>query len=130
MFGRMYSERWGMFASALVFIGFVLTFMPQFLLGNAGMPRRYQSYPERFQLLNVLSSAGAACWRSACCSRLVYLAVALVRGPRAAANPWGSCGFEWRTPSPPPKHNFDERLRVRARTVRLPAREAAADVES
>jgi cytochrome c oxidase subunit 1 len=106
LFGRMYSERWGLFASALVFIGFVLTFTPQFLLGNMGMPRRYHTYPERFQLLNVLSSAGAGVLALGMLLTFAYLAVALFRGPRASGNPWGARGFEWRTSSPPPQHNF------------------------
>ncbi len=107
MFGRTYSERWGLFASGLVFIGFVLTFTPQFLLGNMGMPRRYYSYPDRFQLLNVLSSGGAAILGLGLVLTLTYLLVALARGPRVPGNPWGSRGFEWLAPSPPPKHNFE-----------------------
>src|SRR5678815_1684786 len=63
MFGRRYSERWGLFASSMVFMGFVLTFLPQFLLGNAGMPRRYYSYPPQYQWLTVLPTGGAACRR-------------------------------------------------------------------
>jgi cytochrome c oxidase subunit 1 len=53
MFGRMYSERWALAASVLVIVGFNATFIPQFLLGNMGMPRRYYSYPQQFQSLNV-----------------------------------------------------------------------------
>jgi cytochrome c oxidase subunit 1 len=59
MFGRCYSERVGLLAATAVILGFVLTFFPQFLLGNMGMPRRYYSYPERFQWLHVLSTGGA-----------------------------------------------------------------------
>jgi cytochrome c oxidase subunit 1 len=106
IFGRMYSERWGLFASSLTFMGFVLTFVPQFLLGNAGMPRRYYSYPERFQWLNVLSTGGSNILAFGLFLTLVYLVVALKWGPRAPANPWGSRSIEWRTGSPPPKHNF------------------------
>jgi cytochrome c oxidase subunit 1 len=82
--------------------------MPQFLLGNAGMPRRYFAYPERYQWLNVLSTAGASVLALGMLVTLGYLLVAAIRGPRVAANPWGSAGFEWRTPSPPPTHNFLE----------------------
>jgi cytochrome c oxidase subunit 1 len=106
MFGRMYPERWGLVSAALVFAGFNLTFVPQFLLGNAGMPRRYYSYPARYQVLNVMSTLGAYLLGVALVLTLVYLLVSLRWGARAPANPWGSRSFEWRSPSPPPVHNF------------------------
>jgi cytochrome c oxidase subunit 1 len=112
MFGRMYAERWGMVASITVFTGFFFTFMPQFLLGNAGMPRRYYSYPAQFQWLHVLSTAGASILASGLLLTLVYLIVALARGPSAPKNPWRGRGYEWRTSSPPPQHNFVEPPRV------------------
>jgi cytochrome c oxidase subunit I len=106
MFGRMYSERWGLFASSLVFMGFVLTFFPQFLLGNAGMPRRYYSYPEQYQWLNVLSTGGSNLLAVGLLLTAGYLLVALKSGPRVTGNPWGSRSTEWRTANPPPVHNF------------------------
>jgi cytochrome c oxidase subunit 1 len=106
MFGRMYSERIGLLTSASVFFGFVLTFFPQFLLGNMGMPRRYYSYPERFQWLNVLSTGGAYLLAGALVLAAVNLLVALKWGDRAGPNPWRARTFEWDTDSPPPKHNF------------------------
>ncbi len=48
----------GWWPRCMVILGFNFTFIPQFLLGNMGMPRRYFSYPERFQALNVASTAG------------------------------------------------------------------------
>jgi cytochrome c oxidase subunit 1 len=107
MFGKMYSERWGLFASALVFMGFVLTFLPQFLLGNAGMPRRYYSYPEEYQWLNVLSTGGSNILALGLFIALWYLVMALIKGPKAPDDPWASRSTEWRTTSPPPKHNFE-----------------------
>ena len=112
MFGRMYSERWGMVSSITVFTGFFFTFMPQFLLGNAGMPRRYYSYPDQYQWLHVLSTGGASILTVGMVLTLIYLAVALARGRRAPENPWESRSYEWTTPSPPPKHNFVEPLAV------------------
>ncbi|HTV25117.1 MAG TPA: cbb3-type cytochrome c oxidase subunit I [Polyangiaceae bacterium] len=112
MFGRMYSERWGMVSSITVFTGFFFTFMPQFLLGNAGMPRRYYSYPEQFQWLHVLSTAGATILSAGLLLTLVYLGVALVRGPRAPTNPWHGRSYEWDAPSPPPVHNFRTPRRI------------------
>lgn len=107
MFGKLYDERVGLLTSVAVFIGFVLTFLPQFLLGNAGMPRRYYSYPPRFQWLNVLSTGGAWLLGASLVLALLNLAVALKWGRRAGPNPWASRSFEWITSSPPSKHNFD-----------------------
>ena len=45
MFGVMYSEGWAKFAALVIFVGFNLTFFPQFILGYLGMPRRYHMYP-------------------------------------------------------------------------------------
>ena len=107
MFGRMYHEGWGMVAASLIVLGFNATFIPQFLLGNAGMPRRYYIYPERYQALNVASTAGASLLAFGFIIILIYLIYALVRGPIAGDNPWDSRGYEWMSTSPPPKHNFD-----------------------
>src|ERR1035441_8896069 len=60
MTGRMYPESLGRLAAAILFIGFNLTFFPQFILGYLGMPRRYHSYPPEFQVLNVMSTSGAS----------------------------------------------------------------------
>jgi cytochrome c oxidase subunit 1 len=105
--GRMYSEAWGRVAALIIFAGFNLTFFPQYLLGYAGMPRRYHSYPEEFQLLHVLSSAGAVTLAIGYLLPLGYLAWSLKHGARAPANPWQATGLEWLTASPPPPENFD-----------------------
>jgi cytochrome c oxidase subunit 1 len=107
MTGRMYNERWGLVGATLVVSGFVFTFLPQFLLGNEGMPRRYYNYPERFQALNVASTAGASVLAIGFLVILVYILVSLRHGAIAGPNPWGSRGYEWLTPSPPPLENFD-----------------------
>ncbi len=83
--------------------------MPQFLLGNAGMPRRYFMYPARVPVRSTCCRPpGPASWRSGLFLNLVYLVYALFRGPRAGRNPWRSRCHEWATPSPPPKHNFED----------------------
>ena len=108
--GRMYPEAWGRFSALLVFIGFNLTFFPQFILGYLGMPRRYWDYshmPE-WQGLNVLSTAGASILAVGYLLPMVYLAWSLRYGKVAPENPWQATGLEWRTPSPPPTFNFDE----------------------
>ncbi len=105
--GRMYPEGWGLVGAVLTILGFNFTFIPQFLLGNEGMPRRYFSYPERFWALNVASTAGASVLAFGLVVILVYVLVSLKWGPVAGPNPWGSRGFEWDTPSPPPPENFE-----------------------
>jgi cytochrome c oxidase subunit 1 len=108
MFGKLYSERVGLLTSAAVFLGFFLTFFPQFLLGNMGMPRRYYSYPPEYQFLNVLSTGGAYLLGGALVITALNLFVALKYGKPAGRNPWRARSFEWETRSPPPKHNFEE----------------------
>jgi cytochrome c oxidase subunit I len=106
MTGRMYPEWCGQAAAILIFLGFNLTFMPQFILGWLGMPRRYHLYPPEFQVLNVLSSAGASILAVAYALPLFYLGWSLIAGRRAGPNPWGAAGLEWMTCSPPPRENF------------------------
>jgi cytochrome c oxidase subunit I len=108
MFGRTYSERWGIVGATLIFLGFNFTFIPQFLLGNSGMPRRYYSYPERFWPLNVASTAGASVLALGFLIALATLLLSFKYGKPAGPNPWGSRGYEWKTLSPPPEENFLE----------------------
>ncbi|MGH9818802.1 MAG: cbb3-type cytochrome c oxidase subunit I, partial [Pyrinomonadaceae bacterium] len=106
MTGKMYSEFWGKISAMLVFIGFNLTFFPQFILGYMGMPRRYASYPEELQVLNIFSTAGASVLAVGFTMPVVYLLHSLVKGKEAGPNPWMFPGLEWRTSSPPPTENF------------------------
>ena len=106
--GRMYPEGWAKFSALIIFAGFNLTFFPQFLLGYLGMPRRYHFYPEEFQVLNVMSSAGASILGIGYVVPLLYLIWAMRYGAPAGPNPWGATGLEWQTASPPPTHNFEE----------------------
>ncbi|HVT03544.1 MAG TPA: cbb3-type cytochrome c oxidase subunit I [Thermoanaerobaculia bacterium] len=106
--GRMYPEFWGRLAAMIVFVGFNLTFFPQFLLGYLGMPRRYHAYAPEFQILNVMSSAGASILALGYALPVFYLLWSLRFGKIAGNNPWGACGLEWETTSPPPTFNFKE----------------------
>ncbi len=106
--GRMYPESWGKLAALIVFIGFNLTFFPQFILGYMGMPRRYHAYPPEFQILNILSTAGATILAVGYLLPMVYFLWSLRYGEIAPANPWNAAGLEWQVPSPPPTSNFDE----------------------
>ncbi len=105
--GRMYPEGWGKTAAIILFLGFNLTFFPQFILGYAGMPRRYANYAPEFQVLNVFSTAGASILAVGYALPFFYLLWSLKRGEIAGPNPWRATGLEWQTPSPPPTFNFD-----------------------
>ncbi|HET9933437.1 MAG TPA: cbb3-type cytochrome c oxidase subunit I [Polyangiaceae bacterium] len=104
--GKTYSETWGTVGALLVCVGLVATFFPQFLLGNAGMPRRYFNYDPRFQVLNVASTLGSWVLATGMLVALAVIVHALFRGRPAGDNPWLSRCFEWRTSSPPPEKNF------------------------
>jgi cytochrome c oxidase subunit 1 len=105
--GRLYPEWWARISAAVIFIGFNLTFFPQFILGYLGMPRRYHAYPEEFQVLNVLSSAGASILGAGYLIPMVYFAWSMRYGPKAADNPWKAKGLEWTIASPPITENFE-----------------------
>jgi cytochrome c oxidase subunit 1 len=107
MTGKLYPELPAKAAAIIVFLGFNLTFFPQFILGYLGMPRRYHAYPEEFQVLNVLSTAGASVLAVGFLLPMVYMVWSLKYGKNAGNNPWKSTGLEWETTSPPPTHNFD-----------------------
>jgi cytochrome c oxidase subunit I len=108
MTGKEYSEFWGRVAAMLVFIGFNLTFFPQFILGYLGMPRRYASYAEELQVLNIFSTLGASVLAVGMTMPVFYLIGSLINGKDAGDNPWHLPGLEWRTSSPPPTENFYE----------------------
>ena len=107
--GRMYPEGWGRFSALVIFVGFNLTFSPQFLLGYMGMPRRYHAYPAdmvSWQVLHVLSTAGASILGVGLLIPLCYLVWSMRYGRIAEGNPWQLPGLEWQSTSPPPTENF------------------------
>jgi cytochrome c oxidase subunit 1 len=112
MFGRMYSIFLSRISVILVFVGFNLTFFPQFIVGYLGMPRRYHTYPPEFQVLNVMSSAGALVLGVGYLLPMVYFLYSLKKGEVASRNPWGASGLEWQTQSPPLTENFEVVPRV------------------
>jgi len=107
MFGRMYSEKWARVSAALIFIGFNVTFLSQFVLGSRGMPRRYYNYLDQFQPLHVFSTVGSWVLALGFLIMAGYLWASLRKPMDAPANPWGAVGLEWQTSSPPPEHNFE-----------------------
>ena len=120
IWGRMYSEMAGKIAFWFVFIGFNVTFLPQFVLGSLGMPRRYWQYEwvnmpgasaayyGWFEWLHKLSTIGAFIMAVGFMLMATYLITSLVNGKKAPANPWGGNSLEWHCASPPPLTNFDE----------------------
>jgi cytochrome c oxidase subunit 1 len=110
MFGRMYPDGWGKTSALLTFIGFNLTFLPQFVMGWMGMPRRYHYYyfaPE-YTAYHIASSLGASVLALGLLLPAFYLTWSLKYGEPATANPWGAHGLEWETDSPPITTNFEK----------------------
>ncbi len=104
--GKLYSETAAFISSLFVFIGFNLTFFPQFVLGSQGMPRRYHDYAPEYTLMHLLSTIGSYVLAVGFFMILFYLLHSLFRGRQAPANPWGGNSLEWHCSSPPPHDNF------------------------
>ncbi|HMS56318.1 MAG TPA: cbb3-type cytochrome c oxidase subunit I [Fimbriimonadaceae bacterium] len=112
MFGKMYPESWAKLSALLVFVGFNVTFLPQFVLGFLGMPRRYHYYYFQggdMQFYNILSTAGSTVLAIGFLLPAFYLTWSLKYGKDAGPNPWGAVGLEWqKVGSPPTTYNFEE----------------------
>jgi cytochrome c oxidase subunit 1 len=126
--GKLYPRFWSRLAALTVFVGFNVTFFPQFILGYMGMPRRYHVYPEEFQVLNVMSSAGATILGLGYVIPIVYFIWSMRYGEWAGENPWGAAGLEWETTSPPPTENFDVPPVVTSPPYTYPQPEEVVDV--
>jgi cytochrome c oxidase subunit 1 len=108
MTGRLYPEFWAKISALILFIGFNLTFFPQFIVGFVGMPRRYHFYAPEYQIWHILSTMGASVLAVGMLIPACYLLWSLKYGKKAGANPWGAVGLEWNIQSPPHPHNFTE----------------------
>ena len=106
MTGKMYNEKLGVIAGIIVFIGFNWTFFIQFVAGSQGMPRRYASYPEKYQTYHQISTIGAFVLGIGLVMVLINWLHSLKYGKKAPANPWGGNTLEWQCTSPPPVENF------------------------
>lgn len=107
MTGKMYNEFWAKVSAVILFIGFNMTFLPQFIMGSQGMPRRYFNYVEQFQTLHQYSTVGSWILGVGFTIIAIYLVISLRSKEKAPSNPWGSRSLEWMTSSPPTHHNFD-----------------------
>lgn len=108
IWGRMYNEKLAKIACGMVFVGFNVTFISQFILGLKGMPRRYATFTSEFAQLNGFSSWGAFLLGAGLLLTAVYLIHAVYKGKPAGNNPWGALTLEWTTSSPPPHNNFEK----------------------
>ncbi len=108
MFGKMYNDLIARAAWFLIILGFNLTFLPQFVLGMQGMPRRYYDYLPQFADLHLASTIGAYINAFGYSLALLNLFWAMaVSKKKAPSNPYDALGLEWRTQSPPIKDNFE-----------------------
>ena len=106
--GRMFNESIGRACAVGVFFGFNLTFLPQFVMGSQGMPRRYWDYDPRYEIYHQLSTIGAFVLGISMFVTVVSLVASLWTGRRAPRNPWGASSLEWQAPTPPPLYNFEK----------------------
>lgn len=106
--GKMYPERLAALCSLGVFFGFNLTFLPQFIMGSRGMPRRYWDYDPEFQIFHQLSTVGAYVLGISLFITVIYLFWSFKNGPKAPRNPWGGTSLEWQASTPPTLYNFEK----------------------
>jgi cytochrome c oxidase subunit 1 len=114
MFGRLYDFKKAYVAAILLTTGFMIHYMPMFVLGLQGMPRRYFDYLPQFEAGNFYSSFGAYMIMVAIVLMFYNLIVSLKKGERAPSDPWGGTTLEWSLPSPPPMHNFESEPSVKS----------------
>ena len=108
MSGKMYNEGLSKISWFLIFLGFNVTFMPQFIAGSKGMPRRYYDYIADYTIFNKLSTIGSWIIGFGFLIAAFYLFYAMFFGPKASGNPWNAATLEWDSPSPPPIQNFEK----------------------
>jgi cytochrome c oxidase subunit 1 len=106
--GKMYPESLGQICSLGVFFGFNLTFLPQFVMGSRGMPRRYWDYDPHYQIFHQLSTIGAYVLGISIFISVIYLFWCFKYGKPASRNPWGASSLEWQAPTPPTLYNFEK----------------------
>ena len=119
--GRLYPEFWGKLSAMIVFVGFNLTFFPQFILGYLGHAAALLHLSSGVSgAEHVLSSAGASgSWASDISCRSCICSGRLSTARKRGNNPWQATGLEWQIASPPPTENFDVTPTVTRRCVRI-----------
>ncbi|MBM9513516.1 cytochrome c oxidase subunit I [Desulfogranum marinum] len=106
MFGIMYNFKRAYIAATLATVGFMFHYVPMFILGMQGMPRRYYDYLPQFAQGNALAAAGGLLLFVGIMLMLINLVLSFRKREISSINPWGGVTLEWTVPSPPPLHNF------------------------
>lgn len=106
MTGKMFNEKAAKFFFWCAFLSYNATFIPQFVMGARGMPRRYHEYLPEFTIWHQMSSYGSFLFGLSLVGIAAYLLSSLKNGEKAPKNPWGGMSLEWETATPPIEHNF------------------------
>ncbi len=112
IFGRMYNFKAAYWSAILITVGFMFHYVPMFIVGLQGMPRRYHDYLPQYEQGNFLAGFGGFVMVFGLVLMVVNLLHSARRGEAAESNPWGGTTLEWTVPSPPPLHNFVEEPKV------------------
>ena len=108
MTGRMVNETLGQIHFVMTFVGFNITFLPMHQLGLQGMNRRIALYDPQFQTLNMVCTIGSYILALSTFPFIINVVWSLLKGKKAARNPWRALTLEWQTASPPIIENFEE----------------------
>ena len=108
MFGKMYNRTVAIIAWFPLFIGFNMLYFTMLVLGVMGMPRRYYDHLPQFHTGHVIATVGSWFLVAGLLILLGNFVVALFKGQKAEANPWGGVSLEWTISSPPPMENFEQ----------------------
>ena len=112
MFGIMYDFKKAYIGTVLVTVGFIFHYIPMFILGMQGMPRRYFDYLPQFETGNFLAGFGGFLMVAGIMLMFINLWWSFRTRVEASSDPWGGTTLEWMVPSPPPLHNFVDEPKV------------------
>ena len=109
IYGRLLDEQLAKAAFWLLFAGFNLTFLFEYLLGRLGMPSGTSSYSRggHWGSYNLISTVGSWIMAAGFLVLLYNVFRTHRNGRRAGNDPWQGDTLEWYTSSPPPEHDFD-----------------------
>jgi len=109
-FGFKLNEKWGAWSFWCWIIGFYLAFMPLYVLGLLGMPRRMEHYEiAAWQPHLIVAAIGAFIILLGIVCLIVQLVVSIRDRQQAldlTGDPWNGRSLEWLTSSPPAPYNF------------------------
>ncbi|MEJ2060270.1 MAG: cytochrome o ubiquinol oxidase subunit I [Gammaproteobacteria bacterium] len=109
-FGFRLNERWGKRAFWAWLIGFYLAFMPLYVLGFMGMPRRMEHYTNpAWQPYLEIAAVGAVVILAGIVFQIVQLIVSIREREEAldlTGDAWDGRTLEWSIASPAPFYNF------------------------